>query len=178
VHEDAQPARDGRVRRGARNRERILEALFELVKGGVLLPTAEQVAERAGVGTRTVFRHFADMESLFAEMEARLEREVRPFLEEPPAAGSLEERARALVQRRAGLFARIAPFERSGNLQRWRSAFLTQAHASMVRRLGPAAQRSAPGSRADRAGTGGRRPGAARGAARRRPYLAAFEMQR
>ena len=31
---------------------------------------------RAGVGTRTVFRHFDDMESLFGEMQARLAREV------------------------------------------------------------------------------------------------------
>ena len=38
---------DGRVQRGARNRERILDALLELVRAGELLPTAEQVAARA-----------------------------------------------------------------------------------------------------------------------------------
>jgi AcrR family transcriptional regulator len=51
------------VQRGARNRAAIVAALLELVGEGELEPTAEQVAERACVGTRTVFRHFADMES-------------------------------------------------------------------------------------------------------------------
>jgi len=66
---------DGRALRGARNRERIVEALLELVREGELLPTAEQVSQRAGVGTRTVFRHFDDMESLNSEVQAAIKLE-------------------------------------------------------------------------------------------------------
>jgi AcrR family transcriptional regulator len=133
--DSAEPAPDGRVRRGARNREAILQALFELVQAGALRPTAEQVAERAGVGARTVFRHFADMESLHAGMAARVRREVQPLAEGPPASGTLEERARALVQRRAAVYERIGPFRRSDSLHRWGSPFLQREHAGMVRRL-------------------------------------------
>jgi AcrR family transcriptional regulator len=125
---------DGRVRRGERNRERILDAVFALVRDGDPMPTAEKVAERAGVGTRTVFRHFDDMDSLHAEMHARLQAELRPLLDEPLAEGSAEVRARALVRRRARLYERIAPFSRSGALHRWRSPFLQRARAAMARR--------------------------------------------
>ena len=83
---------DGRVQRGARNRELILDALFTLVASGDLQPTAEEVAQQAGVGTRTVFRHFDDMESLYAEMSARVEKEIRPLLGGELPAGDLGAR--------------------------------------------------------------------------------------
>ena len=67
---DAEPAPDGRLQRSERSRQAIVQALLGLVGEGVLEPTAEQVAARADVGIRTVFRHFSDMESLFAEMSA------------------------------------------------------------------------------------------------------------
>ena len=53
---------DGRFRRSVRSRERILDALRELVSEGNLRPTGQQVAARASVSLRTVFRQFDDME--------------------------------------------------------------------------------------------------------------------
>lgn len=126
---------DGRVRRGAQNRGRILDALYALVGEGELQPTAEQVARRAGVGERTVFRHFEDMETLHAELNDRLRREIRPLLEKPRTDGSCDERIRELVARRARLFESIAPFHRSAALQRPHSGFLQQTHAETCRSL-------------------------------------------
>jgi AcrR family transcriptional regulator len=134
---------DGRLRRGERSREAIVAALFELVGEGVLQPTAQQVAERAGVGIRSVFRHFDDMDSLFATMDARLRDDAWPILREAPE-GSLRERARALVQRRARLFERVAPYKRSANVQRWRSEFLRSRHLLLVRELRADLLRSLP----------------------------------
>jgi AcrR family transcriptional regulator len=134
---------DGRLRRGERSREAIVAALFELVGEGVLQPTAQQVAERAGVGIRSVFRHFDDMDSLFATMDARLRADALPILREAPE-GSLRERARALVQRRARLFERVAPYKRSANVQRWRSDFLRARHTHLVRELRADLLRSLP----------------------------------
>ena len=91
-----QPAADGRVRRSQRSGQAIVEALMELVGEGVLEPTAQQVAERAHVGIRTVFRRFSDMESLFAEMDARLQAEAVPLLLGGRPQGRLAERARLL----------------------------------------------------------------------------------
>jgi AcrR family transcriptional regulator len=130
-----EPPRDGRARRAARSRRSIVRALFELVGEGTLQPTAQQVADRAGVTIRTVFRHFRDTEALFAEMGARLQAEVGPILAGDGPTAGLEARARALVQRRVALFERMAPYKRAANLQRPRSRFLRERHAELVRDL-------------------------------------------
>jgi AcrR family transcriptional regulator len=131
----ASPATDGRQRRSERSREAIVQALFDLIGSGTLQPTAQQVAGRAGVGIRSVFRHFADMESLYVELDARLRAEAVPILRAAPVAGSLERRARALAERRCDFFERIAPYKRAAGVQRWRSAFLARQHAVLVREL-------------------------------------------
>ena len=128
-------ASDGRVRRSQRSGRAIVEALMALVGEGIIEPTAEQVAKRARVGIRTVFRRFSDMESLFAEMDARLQVEAVPLLLAGQASGVLADRALALVRRRVAFFERIAPYKRSGNLKRWRSPFLRDRHALLVRTL-------------------------------------------
>jgi AcrR family transcriptional regulator len=130
-----QPASDGRLRRSQRSGQAIVEALLDLVGDGILEPTAQQVAARANVGIRTVFRRFSDMESLFAEMSACLEAEAVPLLMGGRPQGSIQERAHALVRQRAAFFERIAPYKRSGNLKRWRSPFLRDRHARLVRAL-------------------------------------------
>ena len=126
---------DGRVRRAARSRAAIEDALFTLVGEGIVQPTVQDVAQRAGVAMRSVFRHFSDMESLFAEMHARLQAEAVPLLLGGRPNGTLTERARALVRQRGAFFGRIAPYKRSGNLKRWRSPFLRDRHALLVREL-------------------------------------------
>jgi len=132
---EAAVALDGRVRRGERSRQSIVAALLELVGEGILQPTAQQVAERAGVGIRTVFRHFSETESLYAAMDGRLQAEVRPSLTTLRRTGSLAERIKRLVRQRATLFERIAPYKRSATLQRWRSRFLEQRHEAMQAEL-------------------------------------------
>jgi AcrR family transcriptional regulator len=129
------PTSDGRVRRGERSGQAIVEALLELIGEGIMEPTAQQVAARAGVGIRTVFRRFSDMERLFAEMGARVRAEAGPLLLGGEPSGDLIERAHALVGRRVTLFERIGPFKRSANLKRWRSPFLRDGHADLVREL-------------------------------------------
>jgi len=128
-------ASDGRMRRGERSGRAIVEALVGLVGDGILEPTAQQVAARAGVGIRTVFRRFSDMESLFAEMGARMQAEALPLLLGGRPGGDLTERARALVCQRATFFERIASYKRAANLKRWRSPFLRDGHTRLVRGL-------------------------------------------
>ena len=141
----AAETRDGRVRRGEANRGRILDALYELVGQGTIRPTAEQVAKRAGVGERTVFRHFEDMETLYAEVVSRLQREIRPILEEPAHTGTLEERVEALVERRVRMFDHALPYFRSAQSHRPRSPYLREEYSNtrrwlrenLVRQLSP-----------------------------------------
>jgi AcrR family transcriptional regulator len=135
---------DGRARRAQRSREAIEDALFDLVGEGHPAPTAQQVAERAEVGIRSVFRHFSDMEALYATLDARLLAEVAPLLREPPPDGTPEERVSALVRRREGFFERIAPYKRASNLTRWRSPFLSRQHRRLVAELRAGARRWLP----------------------------------
>ena len=133
--ETVDDAADGRVRRSQRSRAAMVQALFDLVGEGTPQPTAQQVAERANVGIRTVFRHFSDMESLLAEIDERVRTKAQPIMRAARAEGSRIERARGLVERRIRLFEQIAPFKRSGNLQRWRSALVGRRHAAHLREL-------------------------------------------
>jgi AcrR family transcriptional regulator len=135
---------DGRAQRREKSRAAIVAALFDLVGSGVLQPTAQQVAARAGVGIRSVFRHFDDMDGLYAELDARLREEAAPLLGAAPVSGSLHERAGALVAQRVRFFERIAPYKRAGNLQRWRSDFLRRRHGALVRELRAALHESLP----------------------------------
>lgn len=126
---------DGRRRRSAQSREAIVSAMFELVGEGDLRPSAQRVADRAGVGIRTVFRHFDEMDRLFAEMSDRLRATLRPLLDQAENSGSLASRARHLVVKRCEVYEKMGPYKRSGNLQRPKSAFLQKAHRAMVRDL-------------------------------------------
>lgn len=128
-------ALDGRLRRGERSRQAIVAALMALVGRGVLQPTAQQVADQAGVGIRSVFRHFSEMESLYAAMNAQLEGDAARILLGGVRRGSLDERIAGLVRQRVALFERVAPYKRSANLQRWRSRFLQGRHRRLQRAL-------------------------------------------
>jgi AcrR family transcriptional regulator len=117
---------DGRALRSERSRRRIVDALFELVGEGHLIPTAKQVASRAEVGIRTVFRHFDDMDGLYAEVGARLRSETFSDLEVDPPTGDTLLRARTLVELRCRIFDRISPYWRAAEAQRHRSDFLAK----------------------------------------------------
>jgi AcrR family transcriptional regulator len=117
---------DGRAQRSERSREAIVQALLELVGEGVLEPTAQQVAERADVGVRTVFRHFSDMDTLFAAMNDRLENAVSDLFVEENQTGSISDRIEALIERRSKIFGIVEPFRRAQVIQRSRSAFLLE----------------------------------------------------
>lgn len=126
---------DGRVQRSERSREAIVQAMLELIGAGILSPTAQQVAERADVGVRTVFRHFNDMETLFATLSERLTEEVGELLVEVPQEGSLPARLDGLIENRCALFEKLTPFLRSSARKRPRSAFIRSQHDQNTRDL-------------------------------------------
>src|SRR5437899_7769328 len=95
---------DGRVRRGAENRSALVEALVALYEDGELMPTAAQIAERAGVAVRSVYGHFGDVETLAAEVSERQWQVHGGLMEAAPIAGTVTERVDELVARRAALF--------------------------------------------------------------------------
>ncbi len=97
--EAATESRDGRHARSERTRESVAEAMLDCFEEGLLRPSAKEIAQRAGVSTRAVFRHFDNMESMLEEVcELQIERVLSQL---PPVVteGSFDERIDALVDR-------------------------------------------------------------------------------
>lgn len=66
---------DGRNLRSVNSQKLIVDACIKLFKAGNLEPTAQQVADESGVGIRTVFRQFDEMENLFKSVDAVLSKD-------------------------------------------------------------------------------------------------------
>lgn len=115
---------DGRRRRTLASRAHIVTAMLDLTRDGEIAVTAELVADRAGVGLRTVFRHFKDMDSLYREMSLAIEASLAADLALPFARTGWRGKLDELIDRRAGVFERITPFKRAEAAQRHRSRFL------------------------------------------------------
>lgn len=115
---------DGRLLRGERSRQQIVDALFQLIRAGEMSPSAAQVAEAANVSLRTVFRHFEEMDSLRMEMTAQMEAEIQPILEEPFDAGDWRGRVSQLIARRVRIYEHVMPVKVAASLRRFQSAYL------------------------------------------------------
>jgi len=83
---------DGRKQRSERSRELIIGATIDLINEGNLMPTAQEVSIRADVGIRSVFRHFADMDSLYATMNVVAVDIFNKLYEGTQPSGTLNER--------------------------------------------------------------------------------------
>ena len=84
-------------------RERIVEAAAELVTvGGLDAATPAAIAERAGAGKMSLYRHFAGKDELVAEALAQCDLYYRAWLIGDPADGTPSERLLALFDRAAG----------------------------------------------------------------------------
>jgi AcrR family transcriptional regulator len=130
-HERATAMFDGRKVRRHKNRHRIVAAMLELVRAGVISPAAEEVAGRAGVGLRTVFRHFDDMDSLYREMAEAMRQELQPIVSAPLGSPDWKGKLDEMVVRRALLFERAMPFKNAADVHRHRSAFLRKDYETM-----------------------------------------------
>ena len=101
---------DGRTLRRTRNRQRVIVALLDLVHTGELDPSVADIADRAGVSHRSVFRYFEDINDL---VRTAINHEVEKCLPladiEDIGQGPLERRIDAWVDSRLRLYS--ATFE-------------------------------------------------------------------
>jgi AcrR family transcriptional regulator len=108
---------DGRTARGQRTRSSVVDALLALQEEGALSPTAQQVAARAGVALRTVFGHFSDMETLWAEAGQRELAKLTHLAEEIEPDLPLEERIERFSASRARVLEALMPVMRAARLR-------------------------------------------------------------
>ena len=126
------PDKDGRKKRSQSSRANIIQALLHFVGNNDFSPSASKVAEKAGVGLRTVFRQFDDMESLYREMSDAIEAKVLPIMLEPLEGESWKSRMFSTAERRAKVFEMIMPYRISANLKRFQSDFLLRDYRRML----------------------------------------------
>lgn len=126
---------DGRRRRSADSRARIVAAMLELTRESEVVPGAEQVALRAGVGLRTVFRHFQDMDSLYAEIAGPFEAALRAIAQQPFKGATWQDRVIELIARRGAAFEIVGPLRRASDALRHSSAVLQAEHATLTTAL-------------------------------------------
>ena len=97
------PARiDGRHLRSERTKQLILEAFLALLRESPAMPTAAQIAERAGYSVRSVFERFADLNALrVAAVDYQL---AQAAALAPPrhVDGDRQTRIKSQVETRAG----------------------------------------------------------------------------
>ena len=124
---------DGRRARSRSSRAKIVAAMLDLVAGGEVAPSAAQVAEVAGVGLRSVFRHFRDMDALYREMAEAIESQILPILMRPPEGATWQQRLFDIADRRAAIFETIMPYRISANVRRFESAFLMEGYRRQLR---------------------------------------------
>lgn len=124
---------DGRRARSLTSRRRIVAAMLTLIEGGDPMPSAARVAEEAGVGLRTVFRHFDDMDSLYSEISATIAERVMPIVTSPYEGSDWRANLRDLTQRRIRVFETMLPFRLAANIKRYQSPFLMAEYSRVVR---------------------------------------------
>jgi AcrR family transcriptional regulator len=113
---------DGRHARRSRNREAVVDAYLDLIRGGNPHPSIADVAERSGVSHRSVFRYFADRDELTRTAIERQQAFLRPLLSLTAAPDlPFDDRLAGFLERRLDLFEAMAPVARLS-----RSLVLTQ----------------------------------------------------
>ena len=132
---------DGRNERSRRTREAVVDALLALHDEGDLTPTAQRVAARAGVALRTVYGHFNDMETLYAEAGERELRRLYAVAEVVPPDLPLAQRIERFCRSRARVLEYLMPVMRatrlrepfSPQLARNRTRYIASADAEVER---------------------------------------------
>ena len=126
---------DGRRQRGERTRQAIIEAALSLQEEGVLVPTAQQISDRAGVLIRSFFRHFEDMETLFKAADDQLRDSYEALFIGGDRDGFLEARVNRAVERRSAAFEKLKNLFLGTKAQLWRYEMLRKNYARNQRGL-------------------------------------------
>jgi AcrR family transcriptional regulator len=128
-------APDGRRQRSERSKQAIIEAMLAMIAEGILIPTAQQISERAGVGIRSVFRHFEDMESIFVLADETCRERFEDIFLGGDREGTLEQRILHAVEQRAKGYELYGNVILSTLAQRWRFSTLSKNYGRYQRGL-------------------------------------------
>lgn len=112
---------DGRSARRERNRDAVIDALVALTKEGADEPSIDDIADRAGVSYRSVYRYFTDRSEMMeaatdramAWLQPKLINASGPVLTGDPA----DDRIDSIVNARVEMYGQIADMVRATMVQ-------------------------------------------------------------
>jgi len=106
---DGSGSHDGRIVRGLRTRQSLIQATLDLIQAGDVEPTSAAIATIAGVSSRALFQHFTSLAELYAAAfdlaVSRAFDRTRPVDSDAPLASRIE----LLVSDRSELFEEWLP---------------------------------------------------------------------
>ena len=118
---------DGRRLRSERSRQAMINAALNLIEEGNFAPTAKQISARAGVGIRSFFRQFEDMDQFFAAVDEHTVGSFwESFLHEGDREGTLTERLDSIVATYAKAFEEHRSLLLATKSLRWSSRVLKE----------------------------------------------------
>ena len=126
---------DGRRLRTERSRQAIIDAALAYMEEGNLVPTAQQIADRAGLGIRSFFRHFEDMGALATAVDEQIRASYEALFLGGDREGSLHERIEHAVERHADAYEAVRNIVLATAAQSWRYAILRANYARCQRGL-------------------------------------------
>ena len=126
---------DGRRARSERSKQAIIDGTLALMEEGNLIPTAQQISDKAGVGIRSFFRHFEDMETLFGTIDEQNRDATEALFLGGNRDGTLQERILHALERRSEGYEVETNTVLSTAAQLWRSETLRKNYARYQRGL-------------------------------------------
>ena len=129
------PTSDGRRQRSERSQVAIIEAALALINEEKQVPTAQQIADRAGVSIRSFFRHFADMDALFLSADEMLGASYATLFAVSDRSGTLSERISRAVNLYGNAFDQLSELILCTQALAWRFPALQERYAYHQKKL-------------------------------------------
>ena len=107
------PSIDGRRRRSEQTRQAIIDAYLDLVRANQEPPTAQEIAKRAGISTRSVFERFTDLLTLSLAVADYAFEQALAQAAAPNVDADFNTRLKAQVEVRAAICEQWLPLWRT-----------------------------------------------------------------
>ena len=117
---------DGRTLRANNSRQKIVDAMLSLLCSGDISPSAENVANTANVGLRTVFRRFSEMEILYREMIIEVQKQFIHNVFIPFEAQKWQDQLEEFLDRKSVIYEDLMPYRIAANFHFHQSAFIRE----------------------------------------------------
>ncbi len=129
------PTSDGRRQRSERSQVAIVEAALALISEEKQVPTAQQIADRAGVSIRSFFRHLADMDALFLSADEMLRASYEALFAVSDRSGAFPERISRAVDLYGNAFDQLSDLILCTHALAWRFPALQERYAYHQKKL-------------------------------------------